>query len=167
VNVLDDISAEQIRSDLPELASGDTVRVSAKVVEGNRERFRHGSVFARPCPHAIAAQRERAADAFVAGQRERAVAMLRDVCSDAPDEPRYQLELGDYLVGGSPRERVEGIVRWTQLSIDPDATSSLRSDAYARLARVAAATGDFARVHRLIAAARELPLDPNARRTRR
>jgi large subunit ribosomal protein L19 len=39
VNVLDAISAEQIRSDLPELASGDTVRVSAKVVEGNRERI--------------------------------------------------------------------------------------------------------------------------------
>ena len=39
VNVLDDITAEQIRSDLPELASGDTVRVSAKVVEGNRERI--------------------------------------------------------------------------------------------------------------------------------
>ena len=39
MNILDDISAEQIRSDLPELASGDTVRVSAKVVEGNRERI--------------------------------------------------------------------------------------------------------------------------------
>jgi large subunit ribosomal protein L19 len=39
VNVLDEISAEQIRRDLPVLASGDTVRVSAKVVEGNRERI--------------------------------------------------------------------------------------------------------------------------------
>ena len=39
MNVLDDITAEQIRSDLPVLASGDTVRVSAKVVEGNRERI--------------------------------------------------------------------------------------------------------------------------------
>ena len=39
MNVLDEISAEQIRSDLPALASGDTVRVSAKVVEGNRERI--------------------------------------------------------------------------------------------------------------------------------
>jgi len=39
VNVLDEITADQIRSDLPELASGDTVRVSAKVVEGNRERI--------------------------------------------------------------------------------------------------------------------------------
>jgi large subunit ribosomal protein L19 len=38
VNVLDEIVSEHIRTDLPELASGDTVRVSAKVVEGNRER---------------------------------------------------------------------------------------------------------------------------------
>ena len=39
MNLIDEITAEQIRSDLPELASGDTVRVSAKVVEGNRERI--------------------------------------------------------------------------------------------------------------------------------
>ena len=39
VTVLDDIVADQIRTDLPELAPGDTVRVSAKVVEGNRERI--------------------------------------------------------------------------------------------------------------------------------
>ena len=39
MTVLDDIVADQIRTDLPLLASGDTVRVSAKVVEGNRERI--------------------------------------------------------------------------------------------------------------------------------
>jgi large subunit ribosomal protein L19 len=39
VNVLEEITAEQIRTDLPELASGDTVRVSARVVEGTRERI--------------------------------------------------------------------------------------------------------------------------------
>ena len=39
MTVLDDIVADQIRTDLPELASGDTVRVSAKVVEGSRERI--------------------------------------------------------------------------------------------------------------------------------
>ena len=39
MTVLDDVVADQIRSDLPELAAGDTVRVSAKVVEGNRERI--------------------------------------------------------------------------------------------------------------------------------
>jgi large subunit ribosomal protein L19 len=39
VSVLDDLVADQIRTDLPVLAIGDTVRVSLKVVEGNRERI--------------------------------------------------------------------------------------------------------------------------------
>ena len=39
MNVLDEIVKDQLRTDLPELASGDTVKVSAKVVEGNRERI--------------------------------------------------------------------------------------------------------------------------------
>ena len=39
MTVLDDVVADQIRTDLPDLAAGDTVRVSAKVVEGNRERI--------------------------------------------------------------------------------------------------------------------------------
>ena len=38
MNVLDEIVADQLRTDLPELAPGDTVRVSAKVVEGGKER---------------------------------------------------------------------------------------------------------------------------------
>jgi large subunit ribosomal protein L19 len=38
VNVLDEIVADQIRSDLPNLATGDTVRVAARVVEGGKER---------------------------------------------------------------------------------------------------------------------------------
>ena len=39
MNVLDEIVQDQHRTDLPELATGDTVKVSAKVVEGNRERI--------------------------------------------------------------------------------------------------------------------------------
>jgi large subunit ribosomal protein L19 len=39
VSVLDEIVADQIRTDLPEIAPGDTVRVSVKVKEGNRERI--------------------------------------------------------------------------------------------------------------------------------
>ena len=39
MSVLDEITADQIRTDLPAIAPGDTVRVSAKVVEGNRERI--------------------------------------------------------------------------------------------------------------------------------
>ena len=38
VNVLDEIVADQLRTDLPNLASGDTVRVAARVVEGGKER---------------------------------------------------------------------------------------------------------------------------------
>jgi len=38
-SVLDEIVADQIRTDLPEIAPGDTVRVSVKVKEGNRERI--------------------------------------------------------------------------------------------------------------------------------
>ena len=38
MSILDEITADQIRTDLPELASGDTVRVHLRVVEGNRER---------------------------------------------------------------------------------------------------------------------------------
>ncbi len=39
VNVLDEIVKDQLRTDLPEIATGDTVKVSARVVEGNRERI--------------------------------------------------------------------------------------------------------------------------------
>lgn len=38
MNVLDELVADQLRTDLPELASGDTVRVSARVIEGGKER---------------------------------------------------------------------------------------------------------------------------------
>ncbi|HUP82587.1 MAG TPA: 50S ribosomal protein L19, partial [Candidatus Limnocylindria bacterium] len=39
MSVLDEITAEHLRTDLPELASGDTVKVSARVREGSRERI--------------------------------------------------------------------------------------------------------------------------------
>jgi large subunit ribosomal protein L19 len=38
VTVIDEITADQIRTDLPTLAPGDTVRVAIKVKEGSRER---------------------------------------------------------------------------------------------------------------------------------
>ena len=39
MNVLDEIVQDQLRTDLPEIATGDTVKVSAKVIEGTRERI--------------------------------------------------------------------------------------------------------------------------------
>ena len=39
MNVLNEIVQDQLRTDLPEIVPGDTVKVSAKVVEGTRERI--------------------------------------------------------------------------------------------------------------------------------
>jgi hypothetical protein len=141
-----------------------TIKLPVEAIEGTRERFRAGSVFARPCPHANAARREHAVAAFVQGDRPQAIALLRAVCDDAPEEPRYRLELGDFLIGGNPFEYAEAIGLWTQLAASESATSSLRADAFERLARQAAARGDLAATTAFIARARELPIDPNARR---
>lgn len=141
-----------------------TITLPAEEIEGTRERFRAGSVFARPCPHANAARREHAITAYARGDRSRAIRLLRDVCEDAPEEPRYKLELGDFLVGGGTAEHTEAVALWTMLAESEAVTSSLRADAFERLARVAAATGDLGRTTALIERARALPVDPNARR---
>ncbi|TMB56995.1 MAG: 50S ribosomal protein L19 [Chloroflexi bacterium] len=39
MDAIKELEREQLRSDVPPLSSGDTVRVSVKVVEGNRERI--------------------------------------------------------------------------------------------------------------------------------
>lgn len=39
MNVIQELKREQLRTDVPEISSGDTVRVSVKVVEGTRERI--------------------------------------------------------------------------------------------------------------------------------
>jgi len=38
-NIIDEINAEQMARDIPEFAPGDTVTVSVRVKEGNRERL--------------------------------------------------------------------------------------------------------------------------------
>jgi large subunit ribosomal protein L19 len=49
MNTLDQVEAAHLRSDLPEFAPGDTVRVHVRVVEGGRERVQayEGVVIAR------------------------------------------------------------------------------------------------------------------------
>ena len=48
-NVIDQIEKEGMRTDLPEFAIGDTVKVWVKIKEGNRERLQgyEGIVIAR------------------------------------------------------------------------------------------------------------------------
>ena len=40
-NLVNEITASQIRHDLPEFSSGDTVRVSVKIIEGNKSRIQN------------------------------------------------------------------------------------------------------------------------------
>ncbi|MBI3521717.1 MAG: 50S ribosomal protein L19 [Chloroflexi bacterium] len=40
-DVLKTLASEQLKADLPEIRPGDTVRVSVRVVEGNRERLQN------------------------------------------------------------------------------------------------------------------------------
>ena len=49
MNIIDLVEQEQIRTDLPEFAAGDTVKVHYKIVEGARERVQvfEGIVIAR------------------------------------------------------------------------------------------------------------------------
>jgi len=133
--------------------------VPPEIVEGSRERFRAGSVFARPCPHAVAARRERAAETAARGDRAGAIKIMREVCKDAPEEPRHLLELGDYLVGGTATQKAEALAVWTKLAGDEELTSSLRAEAMMRLAAL-----DRPRTPALLAQAAALPVDPAMRR---
>ena len=39
MNLIDEITQEQLRNDIPDFRPGDTVRVHARIVEGERERI--------------------------------------------------------------------------------------------------------------------------------
>lgn len=39
MNIIETLEKEQLRSDIPDFAPGDTVRVHVKIVEGSRERI--------------------------------------------------------------------------------------------------------------------------------
>lgn len=49
MNVIDKINEKQVRKDIPEFRVGDTIRIDAKIIEGNRERIQafEGVVVAR------------------------------------------------------------------------------------------------------------------------
>ncbi|MGE0397515.1 MAG: hypothetical protein AB7T06_12405 [Kofleriaceae bacterium] len=141
------------------------INLPAGAVEASRERFRMPSVFARPCPHAIAARRQMAQRALGDGDRGRALALMAEVCKDAPDEPRYRLEFADYLGGGDESDRAQALAMWTHLALDRDrVTSSLRADAYERLALRAALAGDRETLRRVLVEGTKLQLSDNERR---
>lgn len=40
-NLVNEITASQLRKDLPEFKSGDTVKVSVRIIEGNKQRIQN------------------------------------------------------------------------------------------------------------------------------
>ncbi|MDB4959717.1 MAG: Tetratricopeptide 4 [Myxococcales bacterium] len=140
------------------------IELPADIIEGTRERFRGGSVFARPCPHAIAARREQAAFANSQGDHAHAVALMREVCGDAPEEPSHRLRLVDYLASGTTAEKTEAMAILKTVSDDSQTTSSLRADALDRLGRIAATRGDLKLAIELVEKARTMPIDPSQHR---
>jgi len=140
------------------------IDIPDSMVEAQKERFRGGSVFARPCPHAVAKRYQAALKLLGEGMRDDAIAEMRHVCSDSRLEPRYLLQLGDFLYG-SEADRPEAETRWALLAVDSrNVTVSLRAQAFRRLARAAAGRADWPRVKSLIEFARSLPLDLDERR---
>jgi hypothetical protein len=141
-----------------------TVAVPAADLEAARERFRGGSVFDRPCPHAIAAREAAASRRLDRGDRRGAIASLRHVCRDAPDEPTYSLTLAAVLAAGTDasdtREARAIYARWTQPGVD----AAIASIALEGLARLDARVGDYRGATDHITTALALPLDDDRRR---
>jgi hypothetical protein len=135
-------------------------------VAASAERFRGTSVFQRPCPHAVAKKREQAQLADARGDEKRAIALQRSICRDAPEEPRYRLELGDYLYDGTNADRDEARAIWSTVATDDaGVTSSLRAQAYQRLAQFAGMQGDYVEARKFVELARTLPIESGERRT--
>lgn len=148
------------------LAMLSAIDIPKSQVAASAERFRGTSVFQRPCPHAIAKRRAQAAAAYAEGDRARATKLQRAVCKDAPEEPRHQLELGDYLYAGTEAERAEAMQLWKTIADDDKGvTSSLRAQAVERLARLAGVRGDFKAARELVAIGQALPIEQADRRS--
>lgn len=142
----------------------EAISLRPEEVEATRERFRQVGVFSRPCPHAIASRRAQAYEAVGRGDRAKGITLLREVCGDAPLEPRYRMELGDVLARGDERDRREASQLWGEIEQNTMVTSSLRAEAMERLAGEAASRGELASTRAKVLEALRLPLDDGQRR---
>lgn len=136
----------------------EAVELPPRAAEVVRERFRQPGIFSRVCPHAIARARVEAAERWRRGAFDKAIDILRRVCRQAPQEPRYRLELARYLVAGGQSALAAELHR--ELVADEEHISStLRAEALLALAGIAARAGDWTEVVRLLDLAIELPID--------
>lgn len=136
----------------------EAVELPPRAAEVVREQFRQPGIFSRVCPHAIARARVRAVERWRRGAFDEAIDILRRVCRQAPQEPRYRLELARYLVAGGQSEQASEV--YLELVADAEHISStLRAESLLQLAGIAARAGDWTEVVRLLDRAIELPID--------
>lgn len=135
----------------------DAIELLPRVAETVRERFRRPSIFARPCPHAIARMQVNMARHLGRGELGRAIELARDVCSYVPGEPTHRLQLADLLVRAGYLEEATAI--YDEIAHNgKEMSSTLRSQALDELAGMAARARDWARVEELLHEAAALPL---------
>ncbi len=139
-----------------------TVEVPAADLEAARERFRQRGILQRPCPHANAQRMRRAAQA--AGERRaEAIALVRAVCRDEPDEPRYRMILADLLARGAPDEVAEARAIYDAFAAG-ERGAVLAAEGLSSLATLDGRGGELAAVRGHVERALALPLDDERRR---
>lgn len=137
-----------------------SIDVPAADLEAARERFRQPGVFQRPCPHANAARMHRAATL----PHAQAVRLIRQVCDDAPGEPRFLLALAEELTKGDADELAEAR-RIYGLYAGGERGQVLAARALQALVGLDARAGDLAAVRAHLDRALAFSLDDETRRT--
>ncbi len=141
----------------------DAIELPPGAAETVREQFRRPSIFARPCPDAIARVRQRMAQLLALSDVEKAAELGRWVCAKAPGEPRYQLDLARVLTLGGKSGEAAAIYR--ELADNAAEMSSvIRARALFGLAHLAARLGDWPEVMSLLDRAAAMPLPDGEKR---
>jgi hypothetical protein len=135
----------------------DAIRLSPDAEQAVRERFRKKSIFARPCPHAVAKARREAAHAAGRDDLDGALAAMRAACAMSPGEPSFRLDLAKLLVEDDQRDAARAEL--AALAGDAERSSSIRAEASIELAKLDAQAGDLAAAARALDAVAGLALD--------
>lgn len=133
-----------------------------KAREVEKERLRRPAVFHKVCAHELAVRRRRAREAVSRGDFSAAVALLRAVCLDDPDEPQHLAELMEILWGAGRWD--ESAQAAQALLVHPRCTTVLQGRAFTRLGDLAVARGDLAQAAQHYERADALPSDENTAR---
>jgi hypothetical protein len=129
-------------------------------LEVARARYRTPGVFQRPCPHANAARVRRAQEL----PQPDAVRLLRQVCKNAPEDPRFQFALARRLADGAAAEVAEARTIFERF-VGAESGTILAARALQALIVLDASKRDFGSVRTRLDRALSLAVDDDTRRT--